>query len=92
MVTNRRPYSDAKRLGYGLYWSALTALLVVSFVVLVTTGSVGTGLLSLLMAGPAGWYAKSIWTWRAKHLVLFIAFDNHAPHEELYRTQRSADD
>jgi hypothetical protein len=67
------PYSEGKRLGYGLLWSGWTLLLVIAGFSLLPHGStVFSGLLAFALAIITGRYAYRIWTWQAKRLIFFI--------------------
>ncbi|MEU4247747.1 hypothetical protein AB0F15_10070 [Amycolatopsis sp. NPDC026612] len=69
-----RPYSEGKRAGYGLLWSAWTVLLTIGGFVQLANGSVLSGLVGLGLAALALRYAWRIWTWQAKRLIFFIVF------------------
>ncbi len=68
-----RPYSEGKRLFYGLLWSGWTLLLAIAGFSLLPHGStIFSGLLAFALAIITGRYAYRIWTWRAKRLIFFI--------------------
>jgi hypothetical protein len=66
------PYSEGKRIGYGLLWAAWSLILTIAGFGLLFGGSVLSGLLGLLLAFFAGHYDYRIWSWQAKRLVFFI--------------------
>ena len=66
------PYSDSKRIGYGLLWGAWTVALTIAGFGLLFGGSVFPGLLSLVLAFFAGRYDYRIWSWQAKRLLFLI--------------------
>jgi len=66
------PYSDSKRIGYGLLWAAWTVALAIAGFGLLFGGSVFSGLLSLVLAIFAGRYDYRIWSWQAKRLLFLI--------------------
>jgi hypothetical protein len=67
------PYSEGKRLGYGLLWTGWTLLLGIAGVSLLPHGStVLSGLIAFALAIITGRYAYRIWTWQAKRLIFFI--------------------
>jgi len=67
------PYSEGKRLGYGLLWTGWTLLLGIAGVSLAPHGStVFSGLIAFALAIVSGRYAYQIWTWQAKRLIFFI--------------------
>jgi hypothetical protein len=69
------PYSEVKRLGYGLLWTGWTLLLAIAGVSLLPHEStVFSGLIALALAFITGRYAYRIWTWRAKRLIFFIVW------------------
>jgi hypothetical protein len=68
------PYSDSKRIGYGLLWAAWTVVLAIAGFGLLFDGSVFSGLLSLVLAFLAGRYDYRIWSWQAKRLLFFIVW------------------
>ena len=68
------PYSEGKRIGYGLLWAAWTILLMIAGFALLFGGSVLSGLLSLVLAFFAGRYDYRIWSWQAKRLLFFIVW------------------
>ncbi len=68
-----RPYSEGKRLFYGLLWSGWTLLLAIAGFSLLPHGStIFSGLLAFALAIITGRYAYRIWTWQAKRLIFFI--------------------
>ena len=68
-----RPYSEGKRLFYGLLWSGWTLLLAIAGFSLLPHGSTFfSGLLAFTLAIITGRYAYRIWTWQAKRLIFFI--------------------
>jgi hypothetical protein len=68
-----RPYSEGKRLFYGLLWTGWTLLLAIAGCSLLPHGStIFYGLLAFALAIITGRYAYQIWTWQAKHLIFFI--------------------
>jgi hypothetical protein len=69
-----RPYSEGKRAGYGLLWSAWTVLLTIGGFVQFSNGSVLAGFAGLGLAALALRYAWRIWTWQARRLIFFIVF------------------
>jgi hypothetical protein len=68
------PYSDSKRIGYGLLWAAWTVVLAIAGFGLLFGGSVFSGPLSLVLAFFAGRYDYRIWSWQAKRLLFFIVW------------------
>jgi uncharacterized membrane protein len=68
------PYSEGRRAGYGLLWTAWTIVLTIAGFALLGHGSVVSGLLGLTLAALALRYAWRIWTWQAKRLIFFIVF------------------
>lgn len=67
------PYSEGKRLGYGLLWTGWTLLLAIAGFSLLPHGStVFSGLIAFALAIITGRYAYRIWTWQAKRLIFFI--------------------
>lgn len=68
------PYSDSKRIGYGLLWAAWTIILTIAGFGMLFGGSVFPGLLSMVLAFFAGHYDYRIWSWQAKRLVFFIVW------------------
>jgi hypothetical protein len=67
------PYSERKRVGYGLLWTGWTLLLAIAGVSLLPHGStVFSGLIAFALAIITGRYAYRIWTWQAKRLIFFI--------------------
>ncbi len=68
------PYSDSKRISYGLLWAAWTVLLTIAGFGLLFGGSVLSGLFSLVLAFFAGRYDYRIWSWQAKRLLFFIVW------------------
>ena len=68
------PYSEARRAGYGLLWTAWTVVLAIGGFVMLGHGSVFGGLLGLALSALALRYAWRIWTWQAKRLIFFIVF------------------
>jgi hypothetical protein len=69
-----RPYSQGRRAGYGLLWTAWTVLLTIGGFVQLAHSSVLAGLISLVLAALALRYAWRIWTWQARRLIFFIVF------------------
>jgi hypothetical protein len=69
-----RPYSEAKRAGYGLLWTAWTIVLTIGGFVALSNASVFPGLVGLVLAALSLRYAWRIWTWQAKRLIFFIVF------------------
>jgi hypothetical protein len=68
-----RPYSEGKRLFYGLVWTGWTLLLAIAGCSLLPHGStIFSGLLAFALAIITGRYAYRIWTWQAKRLIFFI--------------------
>jgi hypothetical protein len=69
----KTPYSEGKRIGYGLLWTGWTLLLAIAGVNLLPHGStVLSGLIAFALAIITGRYAYRIWTWQAKRLIFFI--------------------
>lgn len=68
------PYSEAKRVGYGLLWTAWTLVLTIGGFVLLSNASVFPGLIGLALGALSASYAWRIWTWQAKRLIFFIVF------------------
>jgi hypothetical protein len=68
------PYSEGRRVGYGLLWTAWTVVLMIGGFTMMGQSSVFGGLLALALSALAGRYAWRIWTWRAKRLIFFIVF------------------
>lgn len=68
------PYSDSKRIGYGLLWATWTVVLAIAGFGLLFGGSIFSGLLSLVLAFFAGRYDYRIWSWQAKRLLFFIVW------------------
>lgn len=69
----RAPYSEGRRVGYGLLWTGWTLLLAIAGVGLLPHGStVFPGLIAFALAIITGRYAYRIWTWQAKRLIFFI--------------------
>jgi hypothetical protein len=68
------PYSDSKRISYGLLWAAWTVVLTIAGFGLLFSGSVFSGLLSFVLAFFAGRYDYRIWSWQAKRLLFFIVW------------------
>lgn len=67
------PYSEGKRLGYGLLWTGWTLLLGIAGIALLPHGAtVLSGLIAFALAIVTGRYAYRIWTWQAKRLIFFI--------------------
>ncbi len=66
------PYSDSKRIGYGLLWGAWTLVLTIAGFAMLFGDSVFSGLLSLVLALFAGHYDYRIWSWQAKRLIFFV--------------------
>ncbi|WP_329054451.1 hypothetical protein OG738_14845 [Amycolatopsis sp. NBC_01488] len=69
-----RPYSEGRRVGYGLLWTAWTVVLAIGGFFQLGHGSVAGGLLCLALSALAGRYAWRIWTWQAKRLIFFIVY------------------
>ena len=73
------PYSEGKRLGYGLLWTGWTLLLGIGGFSLLPHGStVLSGLIAFALAIITGRYAYRIWTWQAKRLIFFIIWQRGA--------------
>jgi hypothetical protein len=68
----RQPYSDGKRLAYGLLWAGWTVVLTIAGFALLFGGQILPGLIALVLAVVAGRYDYRIWTWRARRLLFFI--------------------
>jgi hypothetical protein len=67
------PYSEGKRLCYGLLWTGWTLLLTIAGFSLLPHGStVFSGLIAFALAIITGRYAYRIWTWQARRLIFFI--------------------
>ena len=67
------PYSEGRRLAYGLLWAGWTLLLAMAGISLLPHGStVFSGLIAFALAIITGRYAYRIWTWQAKRLIFFI--------------------
>jgi len=73
-VAARLPYSNNKRVGYGLLWAGWTTILVVAGFSGLFGGQILAGLIALAFGALAGRYAYRIWTWRARRLLFFIIF------------------
>ncbi|MEV6647207.1 hypothetical protein [Amycolatopsis sp. NPDC051371] len=69
-----RPYSEGRRVGYGLLWTAWTVVLMIAGFTMMGQSTVFGGLLALALSALAGRYAWRIWTWQAKRLIFFIVF------------------
>ena len=63
------PYSNGKRVGYGLLWAGWTLLLTIAGFVGLFGGHILSGLFALVLAGR---YDYRIWTWRARRLLFFL--------------------
>jgi hypothetical protein len=70
----RPPYSNNKRVGYGLLWAGWTTILVIAGLSGLFGGQILAGLVALALGALAGRYAYRIWTWRARRLLFFIIF------------------
>lgn len=70
----RRRYGPTKRLIYAALWAFYTIVLVLGSFSMLGEGQVLGGLIGLVAAFFAGWYAYRIWMWRAKRLWLLIFF------------------
>jgi hypothetical protein len=57
-------YSQGMRLFYGLLWLFWTAALAIGSIGAIGKGSVGAGLIGLVLAGFAGRYDYRIWTYQ----------------------------
>lgn len=68
----RLPYSDGKRVGYGVLWAVWTAVLAIGGFAVFFGGQILSGLVVLILAAIAGRYDYRIWTWRARRLLFFI--------------------
>jgi hypothetical protein len=68
------PYSQGKRAFYGTTWAIWTAILVIGGFSTMSTGSVGGGLVLLLLGFLAATYDWRIWTWQARHLWVLLIF------------------
>ena len=68
----RLPYSDGKRVGYGVLWAGWTALLTIGGFAELFGGQILGGLIVLILAAIAGRYDYRIWAWRARRLLFFI--------------------
>jgi hypothetical protein len=68
----RQPYSEGKRVGYGLLWAAWTLVLAIAGFSGLFSGQILGGLFALVLAALAGRYDYRIWTWRARRLLFFI--------------------
>ncbi len=73
-TARRQPYSDGKRLAYGLLWAGWTVVLTIAGFGLLFGGQVLAGLVALALAALAGRYDYRIWTWRARRLLFFLIF------------------
>lgn len=69
-----RPYSNGKRILYGLLWTFWTTILTIGGFSLLSSGLVLYGLIALALAVLTGRYAWRIWTWQARTLIFFIVF------------------
>jgi hypothetical protein len=67
-----QPYSEGKRAFYGITWAFWTVVLFIGAFSAMAAGSVGTGLLILLLGCLAGTYDWRIWTWQARHLWFLL--------------------
>jgi len=70
----RQPYSNTKRVTYGLLWAGWTVVLTIAGFGLLSSGQILPGLIALALAGLAGRYDYRIWAWRARRLLFFIIF------------------
>lgn len=66
------PYSNGKRVGYGLLWAGWTLLLTIAGFAGLFGGHIPSGLFALVLAALAGRYDYRIWTWRARRLLFFL--------------------
>lgn len=73
-IAARLPYSNNKRVGYGLLWAGWTTVLVIAGFSGLFGGQILGGLLALALGVLAGRYDYRIWTWRARRLLFFIIF------------------
>src|SRR5262245_44973570 len=73
-VALRLPYSNTKRVGFGLLWVGWTLILVIAGFTGLFGGQILGGLVALALGALAGRYDYRIWTWRARRLLFFIIF------------------
>jgi hypothetical protein len=73
-VAARLPYSNNRRVGYGLLWAGWTAVLVIAGFTGLFGGQILGGLVALALGALAGRYDYRIWTWQARRLLFFIIF------------------
>lgn len=73
-AARRQPYSDGKRVAYGLLWAGWTVLLTIAGFAALFGSQILPGLIALALAVLAGRYDYRIWTWRARRLLFFIIF------------------
>ena len=70
----RTPRMTGYRIACGICWAVWTVLLAVGGIASFGSSNVGAGLLSLALAGLAGWYDYRIWTLKARRLTFLIIF------------------
>jgi hypothetical protein len=58
----------------GINWAFWTVMLTIAGFIGISQGSAGPALISLILAGLAGWYDYRIWALKARYLTLFIIF------------------
>ena len=68
----RLPYSNNKRVGFGLLWVGWTLVLVIAGFSGLFGGQILGGLFALALGSLAGLYDYRIWTWQARRLLFFI--------------------
>jgi len=68
------PRMTGYRIACGIVWAFWTVALLVGAISAFASGSVGTGLLCLVLSGLAAWYDIRIWTLKARRLTFFIVF------------------
>lgn len=67
-----KPYSEGKRFGYGLLWAFWSVMFAIAAISLLGKGSVGAGLLALVLAAVAVRYDYRIWTYQARRLIFLL--------------------
>jgi hypothetical protein len=68
------PRMTGYRIACGICWALWTLLFTIGAFTSFATGSAGTGLLGLVLAGLAGWYDYRIWALKARRLTFFLIF------------------
>ncbi|MFJ9781480.1 hypothetical protein ACIRSS_17960 [Amycolatopsis sp. NPDC101161] len=72
--TEVHPYSQGRRVGYSLLWTAWTVVLAVAGFAMLGHDTVFGGLISLALSVVTLCYVWRIWTWQAKRLIFFIVY------------------